>query len=403
MLLTAIGIAPAHAVHTERYQVPYFGILGEFMGTDSARDSGNGEGFQIQFGVPLQSGHSAVELRYFDLAIKDRPIDKDDNFQTGLFVDYVRDFGPLGEGAGRFSGVKPFATLGVGFIEEDEFRDKHIHLGLDGGAGLLIPVGYGGWAARLEGRIQGQSNNETCDEEAVAAGRCSRAASFLVDYQIGLGIQIPMTLFFDRPVSLAPAEDCPVAVVDPETGRRDCAIDSDRDGVSDNADECPGTPAGTAVNENGCSDSRAVNDHDGDGVLNDDDRCPDTHAGFKVNGEGCLVAQKTALAGVTFQPNSTRLTPQGRQTLDGVVGTLKAQEDLRIEIAGHTDSVGSEAYNTLLSQQRAEAVRTYLIERGLDASRVTAVGYGELEPVDTNETEEGRRANRRVEFRISSG
>jgi outer membrane protein OmpA-like peptidoglycan-associated protein len=290
-----------------------------------------------------------------------------------------------------FAGIKPFVSGGLGFIQEDVLATKHMHLGVDLGGGVMVPLGFSGWAARLDARAQGQSNSQS------VGGK-----SFLVDYVATLGVQIPMTLFFDRPVSLKPAEDCPIAVVDPESGRRDCAADSDGDGVGDGVDQCPGTQLGTAVDNKGCPKSTAATDDDGDGVANEGDKCPNTQRGLKVDDAGCVVAQKTAIQGVTFQPNSARLTPEGKQTLDGVAETLRAQEDLKVEIAGHTDNIGSDAYNTLLSQQRADAVRKYLVEKGIEESRMTAVGYGELEPVASNDTEEGRRANRRVEFRIST-
>ena len=212
-----------------------------------------------------------------------------------------------------------------------------------------------------------------------------------------------MTWFFDRPAAVvAPVEDCPVAVVDPATGRKDCSADSDGDGVGDRVDECPGTPSGTPVNRQGCARSQLNNDTDGDGVENEDDECPGTQPGLKVNRKGCVVEQNTSLRGVTFQPNSDRLTPEGRTTLDGVAATLDGQKDLKSEIAGHTDSLGSEAYNTLLSQRRADSVRSYLISKGIDGQRLTAVGYGELEPTDSNDTDAGRKNNRRVEFRLTT-
>jgi OmpA-OmpF porin, OOP family len=275
--------------------------------------------------------------------------------------------------------------------------DKHLHFGASVGGGVLVPLGFNGVAVRLDGRVQPQANNESCPNAVV----CDDAADYLIDYQVNLGLQIPMTLFFDRPVKMAPAEDCPIAVVDPDSGRRDCASDADGDGIFDGVDECPDSPAGTAVDRKGCPKAAVSDDADKDGVPNKKDKCPDTPAGLQVDETGCVVAQKTAIQGVTFQPNSARLTEEGRQTLEGVAATLKQQDDLKVEIAGHTDSVGSDAYNTLLSQQRAEAVRAYLIEKGIEESRMGAVGYGELEPVASNETEEGRRTNRRVEFRIS--
>lgn len=383
---------PAAAVNTEKHQIPYFGLSAQYLITDSRRDSDDGVGAQLTFGVPLASGKDAIEVRYHDTGYQ-RPLDFKDNYQTGLLVNYVRDWGGF-----TSLGLKPFATAGLGFVEEDVFANKHLHLSLDLGGGVLVPIPFKGWAVRLDAHAQIQANDETCQ-----GAPCTKAASSLMDYMVNLGIQIPMAWFYDKPMpAAAPVEDCPLAVVDPASGRRDCSPDSDGDGVGDKVDECPNTPRGEAVNRQGCSRSQLNNDLDGDGVANADDECPGTQPGLKVNRKGCVVEQKTALRGVTFQPNSDRLTAEGRATLDGVAETLKGQSDLKSEIAGHTDSLGSESYNLVLSQRRADAVRKYLISKGVAEGRLTAVGYGESEPVDTNETNEGRQTNRRVEFRITT-
>lgn len=399
VLSASLWAVPAAAVNTENYQIPYFGLAASYLLTDGVRKSDDGQGFQITIGVPLKAADSAVEVRLFDYGYK--RLDDEKNFQSGLFVDYVKDFGSTTD-SGALSSIKTYALVGVGFIQEDAFDEKHIHFGADAGGGVFIPVGFFGWALRLDGRVQGQLNKETCAPKQSISNPCEKQANFLVDYQVNLGLQIPLTLFFDRPVRVAPVKDCPVAVVNLESGRSDCEVDSDRDGVSDTLDRCPGTPSGTPVNRQGCPRSNVSADADGDGVPNLQDRCPATHPDFKVDTAGCVTAQRTSIAGVRFDPDSARLTAEGRSTLDGIAATLKEQSGFQVELAGHTDSVGSDAYNTLLSQQRAEAVRAYLIEKGADESRLTAVGYGESEPVASNDTEEGRNNNRRLEFRITA-
>jgi len=393
----ALGIVaamPAAAVNTESYQIPYFGASVGYLITDSVRNSKSGQGLQFSIGVPLDDPRNAIEVRVGDYGYE-RNFDGEDNFQSGVFVDYVRDF----HGGGR-SRIRPYGAAGLGFVGEDTFADKHRHFAANVGGGALIPIGFKGWAVRLDGRVQGQTNKESC-QPANAPGACEADADFLVDYQITAGLQIPLTIFFDRPVPVRSTEDCPIAVVDPDTGRRDCATDSDRDGVGDAIDQCPGTLSGTKVDREGCPRTPASTDSDNDGVANALDKCAGTQAGLKIDGSGCVIEQRTALAGVTFEADSARLTAQGRSTLDGLAATLAAQPALQVEIAGHTDAVGSDAYNTLLSQQRAEAVRSYLVEKGVDESRLSAVGYGEAEPIAANDTEDGRIANRRVEFRIS--
>jgi len=109
-----------------------------------------------------------------------------------------------------------------------------------------------------------------------------------------------------------------------------------------------------------------------------------------------------SLPGVEFATNSARLLPVSQTTLDGAVQTLKDNPGIDAEVAGYTDNTGKPAYNLKLSQRRAEAVMKYLVDHGIDASRLTAKGYGEADPVASNATKEGRAQNRRVELRITN-
>jgi len=109
-------------------------------------------------------------------------------------------------------------------------------------------------------------------------------------------------------------------------------------------------------------------------------------------------APKLVLEGVNFDFDKATLRQDDMGNLDNDVATLKSWGDVDIEVAGHTDSMGSDAYNMKLSQQRAEAVRNFLISRGVAENRLTAKGYGESQPVADNATEEGRFKNRRVEL-----
>jgi len=108
--------------------------------------------------------------------------------------------------------------------------------------------------------------------------------------------------------------------------------------------------------------------------------------------------QKLVLEGVNFDFDKATLRQEDIGSLGDDVEALKAWGDVNIEVAGHTDSMGSDAYNMKLSQRRAEAVRNFLISRGVAADRLTAKGYGEAQPVADNATEEGRFKNRRVEL-----
>ena len=187
---------------------------------------------------------------------------------------------------------------------------------------------------------------------------------------------------------------CPDTAPGARVDANGCEIDSDGDGVRDSADRCPGTPAGAAVDENGCE-----LDSDSDGVVDSADQCPDTAAGVAVDNQGCELPQSYTLNGIYFEFDSAQLTAQSQQAVHDALTILRRHSDLKVEIAGHTDSKGSHEYNDALSQRRAEAVRRELVLHGIAPERLTARGYGEREPVADNATDEGRAKNRRVELR----
>jgi len=177
-----------------------------------------------------------------------------------------------------------------------------------------------------------------------------------------------------------------------------CPKDEDGDGVCDGLDRCPGTAKGCQVDTSGCP-----KDEDGDRVCDGLDRCPGTPKGRQVDDKGCEVLfgetkGDLVLHGVNFEFGSAKLTADSATTLDSVAASLLAWSDVRVEVEGHTDAVGADAFNLKLSQSRAEAVRDYLVAKGVDASRLVAKGYGEKQPVADNNTDEGRAKNRRVEL-----
>jgi OOP family OmpA-OmpF porin len=187
-----------------------------------------------------------------------------------------------------------------------------------------------------------------------------------------------------------------------------CPQDSDGDGVADSADKCPNTPRGTKVGSDGCPA-----DSDGDGVTDDKDRCPDTPRGASVDAQGCPEKAPAAalaplipeskkslvLEGVNFDTNSAHLQSSSTAVLDRVADGLKSHPEARVEVGGHTDSQGNDAYNMKLSRDRANAVKDYLIGKGVPAKQLEAKGYGETKPISDNKTAGGRAVNRRVELK----
>lgn len=188
------------------------------------------------------------------------------------------------------------------------------------------------------------------------------------DIVLHVGLQIPLS---DAPAPAAPlAAPEPVTVVAP--------ADADGDGVPDKRDQCPDTPAGTVVTDSGCEPA----------------------APAPVTLETARAGDTIVLHGVNFETARATLTVNAARLLDGVAQQLDARPELRVEIGGHTDDRGSDAYNQTLSEQRAQSVQAYLADKGVDAGRLSAVGYGESLPVAGNDTDEGRERNRRVELKV---
>ncbi|MGQ0501053.1 MAG: OmpA family protein [Panacagrimonas sp.] len=241
-------------------------------------------------------------------------------------------------------------------------------------------------------------------------------------------------------------DQCPGTPAGVKVDGKGCPLDSDGDGIPDYLDQCAGTKAGSAVNAQGCaitdSDGDGIPDNldkcpnsdpkipvgpdgcpldsDGDGIPDYLDECPHTPPGLKVlpNGcalvgdcrkprpgeavdaKGCALDQRFVLRGVKFEFDSDRLTKPAELVLNDVADTLAAYPDVTVEVQGHTDSLGTDAYNLGLSERRSIAVKRYLSGRGVNGDRMRPVGYGESAPIADNGTPEGQEENRRVEFRV---
>src|SRR5881398_868497 len=210
-------------------------------------------------------------------------------------------------------------------------------------------------------------------------------------------------------------DQCPNTPIGALVDAKGCPMDSDLDEIPDGLDKCPNTPAGTPVDTTGCPLPRQViRDSDGDGVPDDRDKCPNTPAGSKVDANGCIIlfqpelvpgapgaapARPTLiLRGVNFEWGRSALTRDSYAVLDQVAGSLLANPDIRIEIAGYTDNTGSAPLNVRLSEARAASVRAYLARKGVSPGRMVAKGYGASGFIAPNTTAAGRAQNRRVEL-----
>lgn len=254
----------------------------------------------------------------------------------------------------------------------------------DVGLGYLIGLGsvgdyLGGTSIRAEVKYRIDAHGR----EAAGVHTGERKAFY--EGIAGLGVLIPLGA---APAAAPAAEEAPVEVVAVAVG------DADNDGVTDDKDQCPDTPAGATVDENGCPPPEVAP------VPAPVANCTPPGPGEAIDLNGCKAGDAFVLRGVTFELDSARLTPNAKVILDGVADALLAQQAVKAEIGGYTSSEGSDSHNQGLSERRAASVTEYLVGRGVTADRLTNKGYGEASPVADNNTPDGRELNRRVELKV---
>ena len=167
----------------------------------------------------------------------------------------------------------------------------------------------------------------------------------------------------------------------------------------DKDDDCPFIKG--PKKNNGCP----YKDTDGDGLLDKDDECPNTF-GPKEN-KGCPVIEekvaevlKTAFDNLEFEASKDLIREQSHESLDSLASVLLKKPEWKLHISGHTDNKGDEQDNLVLSKKRAEAVKAYLISKGVNADKLVVEFFGETKPIADNSTNEGRQKNRRVEMEV---
>ena len=191
---------------------------------------------------------------------------------------------------------------------------------------------------------------------------------------------------------------CPTVPGPPQN--RGCPeSDRDGDGIKDTEDACPDKPG--PIENKGCP----YTDTDGDSIPDIYDKCPNT-PGTRAN-NGCPELKKeekeilkTAFENLEFETGSAKIRPSSYASLIELANLLKKKPKWRLLVEGHTDNVGSREFNLKLSQRRAEAVKKFLVEQGVEPHRIITKGYGPDRPIAPNDTPEGRQKNRRVEFTI---
>lgn len=364
----------------------YFSVMGSYIDDDPARLAKDGiNGLQLGMGyAPNDAWNVEVFLTMAELEGTDSSAY--DQGQFGLGVDLQRVF----RRAEKFS---PYLHVGLGYFQVSPAGSVPTMEGASysGGAGFVLDLGDSNVALRGDWTIRMDSAYP--DED-------------LTDNLFSLGLQIPFGPKTKKWVDTDgdgvedSSDRCPNTPRGAKVDMYGCELDSDGDGVKDSKDQCPNTPAGTQVDAVGCPLPPVDGDDDKDGVLNSKDQCPNTPAGAQVDVKGCEIKEEIKLHGVNFQTNSDRLLPGAEVYLDEAAATLKKNPTIKVEVAGYTDSQGAAEYNEGLSMRRAQTVHDYLVSKGIADDRMSVRGYGEADPIASNETAEGRAKNRRVTLRI---
>lgn len=175
-----------------------------------------------------------------------------------------------------------------------------------------------------------------------------------------------------------------------------CPIDTDFDGIPDYIDNCPNNRKGAHVDQNGCP-----LDSDGDSVPDGLDDCPNTLFGVDVDKNGCIdltVLSKPLVLNIDYLPGSFEVDPNNRERLKSLSRILNFVKDIKLDITGYTDNIGTTVANKKLSEKRARRVLDYLVSLGINADRIKVFGLGESNFIASNDTSAGRAQNRRIEI-----
>ena len=351
--------AQATAQQGPKAQQIFGSILGGYYDDASdldLRKGGDGIGGAIGIGF---TDNLAIELSYLE-------------FKPGVKVDSVRGDGDLGltslnmlYSIGNGQSWQPYLTFGGG-------HGKFKYDGLQGNKNEPIVNVGAGFFTNLTPRVAFRTDVRGLYH--TGAGSVSPMATVGLTFMIGGAKPAPVVM------AAAP-------------------VDSDGDGVTDDRDACPNTPAGVSVDSRGCP-----LDSDGDGVPDYKDDCPNTPAGAKVNDRGCeIVIEKPVSFNLTveFAFDSAEITGVAFQEMLDLLKFLREYPSTNAVIEGHSDSRGAEDYNLNLSQRRAAAVVQALTNSGIAGSRLSPKGFGESQPIASNDTEAGRQKNRRVTVVVS--
>jgi OOP family OmpA-OmpF porin len=352
----ALGLGAASAVqaqdYDDRYYVaPYAGYY--FNDSDRLSDSGT-----VLLGIGI--GRYLSPNTSLDVFIDRTQRGADEEGELLFGTDDAMESTMIGVSLRHYFGSsnwRPYVMGGVGMSNHRSGVEDGWDPAVQLGGGLHYAFNQN---TSFRGEIFGRYDND---------GDSVPFEDSFFDVVVSLGVTMAIGAPPEAPAPVAPA---PAPVPPP-----DCStLDDDNDGVNNCDDKCPGTPAGTVVGPDGCP-QEVVIDLRGVEFLFDRPRPGQT----SVDNAGLL--------------------PGSIEILDQAVDVLTRYPNIKVEVAGHTDSIGTEEYNQGLSERRAQLVYDYLTGKGIDPSRLVGpVGFGELRPIDTNDTKEGRQRNRRTELGV---
>ncbi len=354
----------------------YISPMGSFVFQDTNRGLQSGYGGTLAIGKKMTNGLNLEITGYYTTAKPDTGSEANAQFYSiggGVMIT------PISSLPWLYVPLTVYSNWGK---QQPGIVKDYRSTVFDSGLGLLIPIGFfdgngfmpDGTSVRFDARYRYDQHGEP------HLGKGGEDSFY--DVALNLGFLVPLT-HTAKAVTEAP----PPA---PEVVETVAPADADSDGVPDDLDQCPETPAGTTVDEKGCPVPTAAPEGE----------CAVPGPGQQANLKGCKEGQAVVLSGVNFENGKATLTGPAKIILDSVADAMKASPDTKVEIGGHTDNSGSDASNQSLSERRANAVKTYLVDRGVDAARMGTKGYGESQPLVANETPEGREQNRRVEFKV---
>ncbi len=354
------------------------------------------------FGLKLDNGQAIsprVELGYISIDKKGESVDGLLQFNIDGVYDYISNYE-----------LTPYLFAGGGYEHVFNSRKNFdSQFFIDGGIGAYYPITKD---LNIFGEFRGIYL-------LTGEGQDGETALFV-------GLSMPLGATYSAPVDsdgdgVADYNDeCPRTPLGARVDARGCPItvqvemDSDGDSIPDRIDNCPNTPPNVGVDASGCpvitkrdvkvleekiKPKRVVKkrrslDSDGDGVNDSEDECPNTPKGFSVNEIGCPVKKNLQ---IRFEVNSATVPIDQQWKIREFAAFLKKYPNAKVDIVGYTDSSGNPDKNLYLSQRRAQSVKELLISYGIKASRIKAIGKGDLNPIASNDTPEGREQNRRIE------